>query len=629
MRRAVVRAFAVGLLLLAAVACGKKTPAIAELKKADGPVEKQTGEAEWGGASVGTKFFIGDAARTADGGAQLEVAGGAQIAMQPHTILRFGGKQGNSKIAVELGAIDLTGTGSYGLDVGDVRLSKGTLRITAKSKGQSTVELVIGDAQVSDISGKSIDLVVGQIVDLSMDVQVTSIDAGVADAGVVDAPLDAPAAVVGSDTEATVEIIGKKAEIQNPGEKDWKPLPAGAGLLAKGAKLRLGAVTTAKVTSRGTTLDMAGGSRLVVGDDLSFVLEVGTARVLSPVNGSGKVSVPGGAVAVTGTADASGEAKVEVTGRDTRVSVQRGSTKLTGATGGELAMNRGETATLAKNGTIRVLEAIPTYYDFRIAVGETITIHDPRGTTAVKFAFGGKCTAGGFIEMDRDNRYRTAKVSAGKDDANLSVGAGGWAYRLRCSTSSGDSAPVASGRIVVTRDSGSRALPKQEAINDIDADGRNYRISYQSVIPTVAVKIKGDGGPFTLHVATGGKEETFSGPGPKIKVPGTKLKEGTYTYWIDRGGVKDPKVSTLTIDFDNTAPQVYISSPVNGRAWADEIEVRGAVLPGWTAAVDAITIPIDSQRRFTAKVGKPSGNALAIRLSHPQRGIHYYLRRGK
>ncbi|MDB4958115.1 MAG: hypothetical protein JWO36_5684, partial [Myxococcales bacterium] len=33
-------------------------------------------------------------------------------------------------------------------------------------------------------------------------------------------------------------------------------------------------------------------------------------------------------------------------------------------------------------------------------------------------------------------------------------------------------------------------------------------------------------------------------------------------------------------------------------------------------------------RRFNAKVQPPPGNALAIRLSHPQRGTHFYLRRG-
>ncbi len=91
-----------GILLLAASfalvtgACGKDKPAIATLTKTEGPVEKQTGTGTWGGAKVGTKFFIGDAARTADGPAGLEVAGGAQIAMQPHTILRFGGQEGSS-----------------------------------------------------------------------------------------------------------------------------------------------------------------------------------------------------------------------------------------------------------------------------------------------------------------------------------------------------------------------------------------------------------------------------------------------------------------------------------------------------------------------------------------------------
>ena len=198
----------------------------------------------------------------------------------------------------------------------------------------------------------------------------------------------------------------------------------------------------------------------------------------------------------------------------------------------------------------------------------------------MQFAFGGKCPEGGFIEMDRDARYRTAKVSSGKDAANLMVGAGGWAYRLRCSSGGGDTAAVGSGRIVVLRDAGSRALPKQPAVNEIDADGRNYRISYQSVIPTVAVRTKGAGAQFRLHIATGGKEQVFDGKGASIKVPGSKLDEGTYTYWLDRDGVKDPKVSTLIIDFDNTAPQVYIQSPINNRPFEDEILVRGAVLPG-------------------------------------------------
>ena len=610
---------------------GKKSSALAKLTKKDGPVDRQQGEGAtaWNAVEVGAEFSIGDAARTADGGAGLEVIGGAQIAMQPHTVLRFGGKQGSSKISVELGAIDLSGSGNYSLEMGDVKLSKGTVRITANGKSQS-VELTIGDAKLSDPKGQTIDLVIGKAVDMSMDMQLSPpppADAGVVDAPEVDAAPIAAAAGAVADA-ATIEVTGKKAELQAPGETTWAPLPAGAGVLAKGAKVRVGTGTTVKLTARGTSLELAAGSRASLADDLVLGIEAGTARASVAATTEGKVSVPGGAVALKSAATGS-ETRLDLNARESKITVTRGASKLTGSGGGELDMNRGESATLAKNGTIRVIEAIPSTFDFKISVGETVTIHDPKGITAVQFGFGGKCADGGFIEMDRDPRFRTAKVSGGKDAANLSVGAGGWAYRLRCSTASGDSAPVGSGRIAVLRDSGSRALPKVAALNDIDADGRNYRISYQSVIPNVAVRIKGEGAPFTLHVASGGKDETYSGPGPKITVPGTKLKEGQYTYWVDRNGVKDPKVSTLTIDFDNTAPQVYIEAPQNGKPWEGDIEVRGAVLPGWTAAVDAVSIPIDKQRRFAAKVPAPAGAALAIKLSHPQRGVHYYLRRAR
>ena len=89
------------------------------------------------------------------------------------------------------------------------------------------------------------------------------------------------------------------------------------------------------------------------------------------------------------------------------------------------------------------------------------------------------------------------------------------------------------------------------------------------------------------------------------------------------------KVSTLTIDFDQTAPQVHIELPINGKPWGTDIDVKGSVLPGWSAVVNGAPIQLDKTRRFIARVGAPSGNALAIKLSHPQRGVHYYLRRQK
>src|SRR4051812_48377073 len=80
-----------------AMACGgKKKGGIAELTKAEGPVERQPGVGTWQGATIGTRFYLGDGARTADGAAQITLTGGQVLEMQPHTMLRFGPGANNS-----------------------------------------------------------------------------------------------------------------------------------------------------------------------------------------------------------------------------------------------------------------------------------------------------------------------------------------------------------------------------------------------------------------------------------------------------------------------------------------------------------------------------------------------------
>ncbi|MDQ3365810.1 MAG: hypothetical protein M3680_10325, partial [Myxococcota bacterium] len=225
---------------LALGACKQKGTAIAELTKAEGPVERQRADEPWQAAKLGTRYFLGDAARTADGAAQLEVAGGALIAMQPHTILRFGGTHQASKISVELGAIDLTGTGSYGFEIGDVTLSRnGTVRITAAA-GRNTVELTLGEAQVTTAGGETFDLVIGKVVEIALDVAVTAmIDAGVATDAAAVAATDAGGLDAGGGDDrsaASLDVTGTTAELQLPGATKWTPLEAGAGSLPRGAK---------------------------------------------------------------------------------------------------------------------------------------------------------------------------------------------------------------------------------------------------------------------------------------------------------------------------------------------------------------------------------------------------------
>jgi hypothetical protein len=615
--------------LAAACSDGPTAIAVLDVKSDAGVVERNTrGITTWAIANPGTEYFSGDAARTApDTSAQLRVRDYARLEMQGNTVLRFSGNDTEIQVSVESGAIDLSSVGTYSLDVGDIKRSPdGKVRITAATGHRSVVELSTKSRAVRN--SQEVDLVIVKAAAVEFDLPIAPpIDAGVRDARVIppDQAIDAPPDAAAAST-ATIEVTGKRAELLAPGATRWTPLPAGAGQLAGGSGLRLGPGTTAKLIANATSLELAGGSRVKLDDDLALTIESGatSAAATAPA----KLAVPGGGLALGGSQAAPAAARIEANGRATRITVLRGAATLTGAGGADLAMRRGESAQLTQAGAIRIIDAIPSYFDIRIKAGETLTIHDPRPPTAVQFQFGDQC-ADGIIEVDRDRGFRTPRVSSGHDVANVMLSAGTVWYHLRCTVGGVDGPVVVSGRVTTVQDDGRRPLPKIQSINDIDADGRNYGISYQSTIPNLAVHVRNPGAVHKLHLALGGKEQTYESSTPRIVVPGKELREGKYIFWIDRDGVRQDKSSNLTIAFEQTAPQVYLESPINGQPWSGGIDVRGAVLPDWKAEVDGIAIPIDSQRRFAAKVDTPRGNALAIKLSHPQRGVHYYLRREK
>ena len=578
-------------------------------------------------AAPGTGYFSGDAASTQPHSEAELGLGTAKIRMLESTILHFAGTPRQPQLTVESGAITVA-SGAGTLDLGGVQLDAHSEVRIRSERGRSTIELVLGTGRV-DTRAHQTELALGRPVDGSDGTQ--QVDAGVVDApagGAAPVPADAAApSEPGAPTSATVAVTGARAELLAPGTTRWQPLPAGAGALEPGSELRVGAGTTAKLVAGGTTIEIATSARVRLAEDRTFALIQGPAvlDVIAP----GSVALPGGSLGFAATPSGPAQARIDVGNRETKVTMVRGGGELTGASGARLGLTRGETAVVTRGGALRALEAIPGYFDLRVAAGESATVHDPKPPTALQFQFDGKCPDGGIIEVDRNGQFRTAKVSGGRDFANLMLGVGDWAYRLRCTVHGVEGGAVAQGRIAVRRDDGRRTLTKGPGTNDIDADGRNYRISYQSSIPSLAVHLGNAGSANRLHLVSAGREQTFDSASSPIVVPGSQLREGTYSYWIDRNGVKQDKVSTLTIDFDQTAPQVYIESPANGQPWSGDLDVRGAVLPGWSASVDAIAIPLDHQRRFAARVGTPSGNALAIRLSHPQRGIHYYLRRQK
>ncbi|HEY0252320.1 MAG TPA: hypothetical protein VGC41_12385, partial [Kofleriaceae bacterium] len=276
--------YAVLLVVLAfAFACGKKHDGIAELTRADGPVERQQGAGAWGGAAVNTKFYLGDAARTADGAAQLTLVGAQVLEMQPHTVLRFGtGPDSATNIKVELGSVEVINTASAGLEIGNVKVAPGAkVRITA-----SNVELLIGNAQLAN----GVQLEIGKPIGLDLG-PVTVVDAGIIDAAAPPPPIDA--GVTAGDV--TYDVTGKGAEIQGPNDKTWAPVE-GKGSIPLGAKLRLKRGSAKVMFVSGTTsLELSGASsQITIKENLLLGLDLGAGLASVGAAQEGKVGVPGG-----------------------------------------------------------------------------------------------------------------------------------------------------------------------------------------------------------------------------------------------------------------------------------------------------------------------------------------------
>ena len=271
----------------------------------------------------------------------------------------------------------------------------------------------------------------------------------------------------------------------------------------------------------------------------------------------------------------------------------------------------------------------PDVADLLAGAGDSLIVHDPRPPTVVAFS-ATRCAGLAVLEVGAKKRETigTAKVTA-------AFAAGSSHYRLRCDS---EATPFAEGTVSVLADSGSRRLASAAPTNRIDADGRRYTILYQSLLPKVSVRwpnppsAAGQGhgtGAFQLFVQSQGKaRKQFSSASASYALPAGALGEGAHELWFAAGSELSRK-TTVVVQFDNAAPTASISSPAErGFAPGSTVAVAGMALPGWTVAVAGHELAQDGQQRFSGEVTAPSdASALAFRFAHPQRGVHYYLRR--
>lgn len=268
----------------------------------------------------------------------------------------------------------------------------------------------------------------------------------------------------------------------------------------------------------------------------------------------------------------------------------------------------------------------PTTADLRVPAGDGGTIHDPRGRVSLELEYAGQCPNGAVVEVSPGAKLAPLPPVRGRDSVILELDTGRWAYTVECETTP-PSPVLAQGEFLVVRDAADRPLPAVATTKTIDADGRTYRISYQRTPPSLRVRGQRTNDPtYRLRVSGNGVEQIYDAQGPTFVVPAFTLREGTYALRMDDG--PGAKVTTVVIERDWTAPQVSLRSPGVDESWGGELVVEGMALPGWSASIDGVEVPKDSDGTFSARLlVQPGAKALAIRVVHYTRGVHYYLRR--
>ena len=266
--------------------------------------------------------------------------------------------------------------------------------------------------------------------------------------------------------------------------------------------------------------------------------------------------------------------------------------------------------------------------DLSIAAGESIIIHDPRPPTAVGVLAGGRCTGSALLSVDGSRARREERV--GEARIGIALASGTHRYVVHCLGEGGARGEqIGQGTISIVPDAGLRRLATSAPLTNVDADGRRYTVLYQSLPPKIAIQWPNapPASSYALTVNSPHGTKTVTSSSPRYFFASGSLVEGQHSFSFQAAGRRS-RPTTVVILFDNAAPAASIASPADGSfAPGSSVLVSGTAQPGSVVTVGGETVQQDAQNRFSLAVSAPSDQALAIRFTQPQRGVHYYLRR--
>jgi hypothetical protein len=394
-------------------------------------------------------------------------------------------------------------------------------------------------------------------------------------------------------------------------------LGRGTHTLAPGADLRLAPGSDARLTRGRERVRLRGaGDAVLGGDDALLELKRGTA--LMDADGTDVVMrVPEGSLRAHGEAGGT-LATVLVGPRDGKLTVAQG--RVTATLGGVTGTVAAGGDRSWKHGGGSAMQPGPSYHNMLARAGESFVVHAPEAPVAVGFDIG-KCPGEGVLEL-----LGARQQARGTGSANLLFSAGIRGYTLRCIGPRGPGNIVARGSVHVLVDPGTRKLPTRAPTSHVEADGRSYTIYYQNQLPDVAVRWPNPPSEAHYQVVLDGAPTSIDAP-EHLFVSGM-LRDGTHTLSF-QAGPRRSRTTTVIVRFDNAAPKASLGAPANrGFTPGDVVTVEGVVLPGWRVALPGGSVESGAGDRFSGQVQTSKERPdIAVRLSHPRLGTHYYLRR--
>ncbi len=617
------------------VACERCSHApLARLESKSGTVDRDLSRSvgQWSTSSPGDSFDDGDGVRTASKAqAFFALEGGSRLRVDESSIVRFLTRKPGAKgqgMNVEMGAASLeVGAAELELEtsMGIARLEPFSKVRLARSADSLRYEVLVGAASFEDGQGNETKLAAGQGILVGVGAaileryEVTDEPSAKAPKAAVSASAAEAAPAPADVGQVQAEVTGPGVQVQDGAGGKLEKLPPGSHALSSGSTLKVPKGSHVDLSRGNDRATVRGAGTYVVGGDELVKLESGSMTVSS--DDTVRVVVPGGVI----VAKAGGSAEIDSSKGDTTVRVVRAQVAVESANAKE-SLAAGEVATLSAEGEIAVQGRGLSYADVETAVGASVVIHDPNPPTAVRFSFGDKCKEG-VIRFEG----RQANFARGSGSVAVALKPGSAPYALYCVTDAGIAdKPAAEGRVTIMHDAGLRPVPKEAPATSVELDGRNYTVLYQNQMPRVMLrwsKAPSESGPFVVHVSGPNGGRTYSAKTSSFTLPAGALGDGTHVVHMDGGG-RVSRQSSVTIRFDNAAPTATLETPVATQAKAGQpLSVAGTVLPGWSVSVNGTPVALDGSR-FVAQANMPTGErALAIVLTHPQRGTHIYLRR--